>query len=271
MGADRSLKPIPHPTSPLKGEGHPSSSLPPLQGEGWGGDGCLWTNPCDARTWTRDYDAMMRDYYRQRAPDYEATYDRPERQADLAALRARLATCFAGRRMLDVACGTGYWSACFAPAAAEVVGVDANDAALEIASAKNLRTTQAPVHFCVGDAYALLADLGTFEAAFVGFFWSHVPHVELAHFIASLHARLAPGARVVMLDNTYVEGSSTPIEFTDADGNAWQQRPLADGSVHHVLKNFPERAEMLAALLPHATATHWWRLDHYWWFEYRLR
>ena len=230
-----------------------------------------WANPGNASTWTRDYDAMMRDYYRQRAPEYEATYDRPERQADLAALRRRLATRFTDRRVLDAACGTGYWSACFAPAAAEVVGVDANDAALEIARAKNLRTRQAPAHFFVGDAYALPAELGPFEAAFVGFFWSHVPRAELARFLLSLHARLAPGARIVMLDNTYVEGSSTPIAFTDADDNAWQRRPLADGSVHHVLKNFPERRELIAALLPHATATHWWRLDHYWWFEYRLR
>ena len=228
-------------------------------------------NSGDSSTWTRDYDAMMRDYYRRRAPEYEVTYDRPERQPDLAALGRRLATCFTDRRVLDVACGTGYWSACFAPAAAEVVGVDVNAAALEIASAKKLRTTQATVHFCVGDAYAFPAALGTFDAAFVGFFWSHVPRAELARFVASLHARLAPGARVVMLDNTYVAGSSTPIAFTDASGNAWQDRSLADGSRHRVLKNFPGRGEMLKVLLPHAEATHWWRLDYYWWFEYRLR
>lgn len=232
-------------------------------------------NPGDAKTWTRDYDARMRDYYGRRAPEYEVTYAKPERQTDLAVLRAKAASCFAGRRVIDVACGTGYWSALLAQSAAEVVGIDANEAALSIAREKNLQAANGAARFRGGDAYALTDDLAPdgkpFDAAFVGFLWSHVPRAETARFLASLHARLAPSARVVILDNLYVAGSSTPIAFTDVGGNTWQRRALADGSTHHVLKNFPEREELTATVGTNATATHWWRLDYYWWFEYRLR
>lgn len=227
-------------------------------------------NQGDPSTWSLDHDAMMRDYYRRRAPEYEETYARPERQTDLAVLRAHVAKCFSGLRVLDVACGTGYWSSSIARGASALTGVDANEAALGLARSKKLRSATGDAQFFVGDAYALDGSSGRFDAAFIGFFWSHVPRHQLARFIDSMHARLAPGARVLILDNDYVEGSSTPIAFVDAEGNAWQERLLSDGTMHRVLKNFPTRAELMDKLAHHANFTHWRRLDYYWLFEYRL-
>lgn len=229
-----------------------------------------WINLGDAATWTLDYDAMMRDYYRRRACEYEQTYARPERQTDLAVLHAHVAKRFANRRVLDVACGTGYWSASAAREAKSLTGVDANETALAWARDKRLQTSSGAAQFFEGDAYGLDESLGRFDAAFVGFFWSHVPHDRLARFIDGLHARLASGARVLILDNVYVEGSSTPIALVDNDGNAWQERPLSDGTMHRVLKNFPTRADLMKHLAHRASFTHWWRLDYYWLFEYRL-
>ena len=229
-----------------------------------------WLNRGDAATWSRDYDAMMRDYYRRRAPEYETTYARPERQADLAVLREHVATRFTGRRVLDVACGTGYWSQHLARTAQSLTGVDINDAVLAVARGKRLQTPGGAAQFIEADAYALDESLGCFDAAFVGFFWSHVPRSRLARFIDNLHARLAPGARVLILDNDYVEGSSSPIAFVDGEGNAWQQRPLSDGTLHDVLKNFPTRGELMDRLAHRADFTHWWRLDYYWLYEYRV-
>lgn len=229
-----------------------------------------WINHGDATTWPRDYDAMMRDYYRRRAPEYEETYARPERQVDLAVLREHVATRCAARRVLDVACGTGYWAASIARTATSLIGVDANEAALALARGKRLQTSTGDAQFIEGDAYSLDEKSGRFDAAFMGFFWSHVPHGQLERFIDNLHARLVPGARVLILDNDYVEGSSTPIAFIDADGNAWQERPLSDGTMHRVLKNFPVRGELMDRLADRANFTHWWRLDYYWLFEYRV-
>ncbi len=81
---------------------------------------------------------------------------------------------------------------------------------------------------------------------------------------------LAPGARIVLLDNRYIAGSSTPISATDDAGDTWQERQLADGSRHRILKNFPQYEDLLASIAPHARATHWWLLDYFWYFEYQL-
>ena len=56
----------------------------------------------------------LADYYRERAQEYDAVYDKPERQEDLARLRALLPPLVAGRSVLEVAAGTGYWTTALA-------------------------------------------------------------------------------------------------------------------------------------------------------------
>ena len=85
-----------------------------------------------------------------------------------------------------------------------------------------------------------------------------------------LHSRLARGAQVVLLDNRFVAGSSTPISRRDADGNTYQQRTLDDGSVHEVLKNFPDRDAALAASAMRVRDVVWREHTHYWVLSYTL-
>ena len=66
----------------------------------------------------------MRSYYAARAPEYDAIYLKPERQADLRAIEHWLPPVFAGANVLEVACGTGYWTQFLAPVAASVLAVD---------------------------------------------------------------------------------------------------------------------------------------------------
>ena len=121
-----------------------------------------------------------------------------------------------------------------------------------------------------GDAFAPPIAVPPRDAAFAGFWWSHVARRDLPRFLAGVHSALAPGARIVFSDNRYVAGSSTPVARTDADGDTWQARTLADGSRHEVLKNFPEPAELEAAVRPHAAAVEVRLFDYYWWLEYTL-
>jgi demethylmenaquinone methyltransferase/2-methoxy-6-polyprenyl-1,4-benzoquinol methylase len=209
------------------------------------------------------------EYYRRRAATYERIYARPERQADLRAMEAALASDFAGRRVLEVACGTGWWTPHGARDAQRWLATDLNPETMAIA---RLKVLPACVQFATVDAYTL-AGLGseTFDAAFAGFWWSHVPLRHLPAWLATLHARLEPGARVVMLDNRYVEGSSTPISRRDAAGNSYQQRTLDDGSSHEVLKNFPTREQALAMLATQALDPQWTEHEHYWMLRYTRR
>ena len=148
----------------------------------------------------------MRAYYAARAEEYDAVYRKSERQSDLRAIEAWLPARFAGAQVLEIACGTGYWTQFIAPVARSVWGLDAVPETLRMARARGLG---AHVHWVEGDAYAPPTAVPAFDAAFAGFWFSHVPLARRVEFLARLHASLAPGARVVLLDNRFVAGRCT--------------------------------------------------------------
>lgn len=211
--------------------------------------------------------AELRTYYAARAPYYDAVYLKPERRADIAFLSNHLPSRLSGRAVLEIACGTGYWTQHLAPAARRLVATDGTLEPLELA---RLRPGTEQVEFALADAYALPAGLGRFDAAFAGLWFSHVPVGARQAFLRSVHARLLPSARVIFIDNGTVQLHDFPIAETDADGNTYQRRTLRDGSVHRVLKNFPQEAELRALVAPIATNVEFRQLDNFWLLEYEL-
>jgi demethylmenaquinone methyltransferase/2-methoxy-6-polyprenyl-1,4-benzoquinol methylase len=213
-------------------------------------------------------DAELRRYYAARAREYDRIYDKPERQADLRRLEARLPDALAGRRVLEVACGTGYWTQFIIRKADTILAVDASKETLELAAARQLPGS---VELRVADAYDLPDAIGRFDGAFAGFWWSHVPVRDQARFLESLDRRLLPGAKVLLLDNLYVEGSSTPVSHRDEDGNTYQRRKLADGTEHVVLKNFPTESELNESVRKFGAGVEYLRLEYYWLFVYERK
>lgn len=203
----------------------------------------------------------MQAYYAHRAASYEEIYAEPARQADLATLHARVRALFAGQRVLEIACGTGYWTADIAASASHVLATDINPEVIEIARAKKLPPERAT--FALADAFAL--DSGEdCTGCFAGFWWSHVGRERQNDFLTGLRERLQPQAQLVLIDNIYVEGSSTPIARTDAYGNTYQIRHLPDGERYEVLKNFPTDSTLRKRLGGHLKEIRIERLTHYW-------
>jgi SAM-dependent methyltransferase len=201
-------------------------------------------------------------YYRARASEYDRVYEKPERQSDIDRLRAWLPDLLAGRHVLEVAAGTGYWTDVYAERAASVVATDVNISTLDLARAR--RTWPPTVRMERADAFDLSAVDGHFDAGFVEFFWSHVPLDMLDRFLTGLADRLEDGARVVFVDNRYVEGSNYPLTRTDIGGNTYQQRELVDGSSWEVLKNFPTPEELQDRLTAFSRTVSIDEFDYYW-------
>ena len=211
-------------------------------------------------------ESSMVSYYSKRAAEYERIYHKPERQADLQQLRAIVERTFAEADVFELACGTGYWTEILSRSAASVVAADINEEVLAIARSKPVdhrKTT-----FRKEDAY----DLPTFPRKFTGglaaFWWSHVPKARLRDFLRGFHRIYSPDARVVFIDNCYVDDSSTPISRTDERGDTYQTRRLDDGSAHEVLKNFPTDSELRAQVEGLASDVQVEFLPYYWVLSY---
>ena len=210
----------------------------------------------------------MAEYYARRAPEFERVYEKPERQADLERLRALVVDHLTDHDVLEIACGTGYWTEVASRSARSIVAADCNEPMLALARAK---AYGCPVRFVEADAYDLAGLDGRWSAALAGFWWSHVPRARLDGFLGRVRTTLATGGDLVVFDNRYVEGSSSAVGWTTADGDTYQARRLADGSRHDVLKNFPTPEDIRAAVEPHAEACEIGELEYYWWCRCTLR
>jgi demethylmenaquinone methyltransferase/2-methoxy-6-polyprenyl-1,4-benzoquinol methylase len=208
----------------------------------------------------------LETYYARRAAEYEKIYAKPERQADLARMRVDIPSLFVNLKVLEIACGTGYWTPLIAAQAESVLALDYNEETLAIARTK--KYPKGNVRFQQGDAYALPS--GNYSACYAGFWWSHIPLGRIDGFLQGLTNALKPGATVAFMDNTYSEGSSTPVSRRDAEGNTYQSRRLADGSSHEVLKNFPARQELKERFERFGTDFGYTEYEYYWIATYRI-
>lgn len=213
-------------------------------------------------------DGNLRDYYARRAEEYERIYDKPERQSDLACLKETIPALLDGRHVLEIACGTGYWTQFVAGRAASVVATDVNEEVLALARRKSYPRNN--VSFARLDIYSEERLSRRFDAGLAAFWWSHVPRQDLGRFVEAFHRRLAEDALVVYLDNRYVEGSSSPLSRTDAHGNTYQMRTLDDGSRYEVLKNIPHASELAAALGNRARSLDYMDLEYFWYASYQV-
>jgi SAM-dependent methyltransferase len=209
-------------------------------------------------------------YYTARAGTYEQeVYGRPERQADLAVLKERVREAVHGQRVLEIACGTGYWTGLLAQSAAAVLATEINPAMIEVAQAKALPADK--VGFALANAFDLQIEEGAFPVCFAAFWWSHVQRQDQAGFLARLRSKLGKDTLLILMDDVYVEAGNEPIARTDLEGNTYQIHTLASGGRHEVLKNFPTDSALRKKMGPHVKDIRIARLEHYWMLTGRLK
>ena len=184
----------------------------------------------------------IKHYYADRAYEYNKTYLRPERQKDIKKLHRLLKILFIDQFVLEIACGTGYWTKTIASVSKFITAIDINNEVLQIARNRGIPSNQAV--FIQDDVYILKKIQDTFSAGFAGFWWSHISKSKLKQFIFSFHLKLQSKALVVFIDNRRVKRSSTPISRMDVEGNTYQIRKLEDGREYEILKNFPTKKEI---------------------------
>ncbi len=208
-------------------------------------------------------------YYALTASNHDRIYDRVERQQDLARMRTQVAEVLRGHSVLELACGTGFWTREIATTATSVLATDINPEMIALGKLRAL--PQDKVQFALADAFDLPADLGTFSAVFAGMWWSHVKREDQEKFLGQLRAKFGKDLFVVFVDDCYVDGSSDTIARTDLEGNTFHIKTATDGQRYEVIKNYPSDSTLRKKMASSVREIRILRLEHYWQLSCRLK
>jgi protein-L-isoaspartate O-methyltransferase len=209
-------------------------------------------------------------YYNERASVYDVTagYANSEAEKLREPIKARFCETFRGRKVLEIACGTGYWTNVIGESAESVLAIDINRSLLE--QAQKRCTHQANVRFQIADAYTLEGVPEGFNAAFGHGWWSHIPKKNIKTFLTALHLKLVLGALVLFNDQLPYDGF---YRKQDEDGNTLEQRILPNARSFMITKNFPDENEITNALSGFADDIQYTTLpaEDHWEVVYRVR
>ena len=208
-------------------------------------------------------------YYASSTQALDAALSRAERAHDLAKVRERIAALVRGQTVLELACGTGYWTEVIAASAERVLATDILDEMIERAGRRRL--PEGKVAFRRVDGLDLPDDLGTFSCVFIGFWWSHLKRDEQDDLLVQLRARLGANVTLILLDDVYVEGSSTTVARTDAQGNTYEIVTAPDGERFELPKNYPADSALRKRLGGEVREIRIERLTYYWLLTCRLK
>lgn len=195
----------------------------------------------------------MKRYYEARAPwhDYYMGYKSIEGMEELLRpIIEKAAKIVTGKRVLEIACGTGNWTQALARRAQSVTAIDSSRRALDIARRKLLPYCNVSLVQC--DVYDPGGIGGRFDVVFASDWWSHIPNGVLPAFLQSVTGRLKPESTAVFLDMSFREFFRQEPCYYDSDNNRVSLRELPDGSECEVVKNFPDEGEIRNILTPFA-------------------
>lgn len=202
-------------------------------------------------------------YYNDRAKEYDKVYEIPEEQEDLVKATELFQNIFSNKSVLEIACGTGYWTEHISKTASLIFATDINESVIDIARARDFRDN---VSFDVVDMNNLTADK-KFDGLFGGFIWSHILFQDIDKWLNKLKDQIIGNGDIVFIDSRQVNGLAHDKKWTkrvDDFGNTFQTRMLANGTTHEVLKNFPSKEYLIDKLSKISSDINIIDLKHYW-------
>lgn len=209
------------------------------------------------------------EYYKKRANEYELIYQKPERQDDLFKIEKYLENQFQNKKIIELGCGTGFWTQKLARTCESILAIDINKEVIEIAQQKSYLKQN--VTFEIKDLIQLGNREQKLEGLFGGFIWSHIKKEEVQNFLKICLQQISHSSELIFIDNKYVAGSSTPINRMDEKGNKYQRRVLKSGEEYEVVKNFPDRKEFAEMIRHDIREFEWIELDYYWIAKFKKR
>ena len=141
--------------------------------------------------------------------------------------------------VLELACGTGVWTAQLARYATELTALDASSEMLAVAK----RRVGEQVRFVHADVFDWAPER-RYDVVFFGFWLSHVPLERFESFWSLVRDCLKPNGRVLFVDDGY----RTADELIFGESSATIRRRLEDGTEYRIVKVAHRPIELQARL-----------------------
>lgn len=212
---------------------------------------------------------QLTQYYAVNADNYDQVYANEERFDDLDDLQEMVAELFTGHKVLELGCGTAYWTDLIAETAESVYATDILQEMIDLAETRGL--DEDIVTFGVMDAFDLPEGLqGQYTAVFIGNLWRHVRREQQEKYLKTLRAKLGKDILLVVLDESQIDGEVV-IARTDADGNTYQIVTADDGERYEIMTNYLTDSTLRKRFADHARQIKIERMEHYFLLSCRLK
>ena len=186
-------------------------------------------------------------YYQARAPEYDQWFERrghydlgsehtAQWNAEVELVRHALHSSQLEGEVLELACGTGWWTK---ELARHDVAITAVDSSREVIALNRKRVGKSSVTYVHANIFDW-RPAGSFETIFFAFWLSHVPPDHFEAFWRLIESCLSPNGRVFFVDNRrYPENQRTNLQTQPGDAAPWvARRQLTDGRNFDIVKVF---------------------------------
>lgn len=211
----------------------------------------------------------LKGYYSKRAQEYDFVYQRPDqiRLKEQKSLTGYILSTFKGKFVLELACGTGFWTKDLLKSAKKVLATDFSESMLEIASRRLSKNPK--VIFLQADAYHPPISFPKFNAALATFWFSHIPKNKVKAFLSTLHSRLDKNSVVLLADDVYIEGRGGKLILQKGQ-DTFKQRVLTSGEQFDILKNYYTKNQLKKIFSKYSKRLEIKYLTNFWIVKYYI-
>ncbi|MBN8621478.1 MAG: class I SAM-dependent methyltransferase [Anaerolineae bacterium] len=186
-------------------------------------------------------------YYAARAGEYDETTQRAGEadplmarlEAELNAIRQRVARLEPAARVLELACGTGQWTGLLTAIGEQVTVIDG---AAEMLMIHRQKLNNPQVIYQQADLFEW-SPSEEYELVFFAFWLSHVPPERLVPFLDQVGKAVCAGGKLVIVDEP-----AGGLQVSGATEAMYQSRTLSDGRSFQIVKVYYDPHQIAAEL-----------------------
>lgn len=205
----------------------------------------------------------LNEYYSKRALEYDSIYKRSDssRLKEQQILADLIIKKFKDKFVLELACGTGFWTKYLAQSASKVLATDYSLEMLTIAA--NI-VSKKNIFFIHADAYNPPKSRPLFNGLMANFWFSHIPKDKISKFLEEIHKRLSKDSLVFLADGIYRKDLGGELVMKKGLKDTYKLRTLRNGEKFEIIKNYYSKGELSKIFSKYSRKFTIKYMSHFW-------